>query len=112
MSINTFCFFAAPLELISAGTDFAARLGQRFARFSAHNTGNIFGAFTYKISRFPQNCLRSDRLSAYEQWGMTLEDALSNEYVRGVEVIDSLETLSGASRFAAGKGRHGDFDDI
>jgi len=61
---------------------------------------------------FPQNCLRSDRLSAYEQWGMTLQGALSNEYARGVEVIDSLETITGASRFAAGKGRHGDFDDI
>ena len=65
-----------------------------------------------QLSRFPQNCLRSDRLSAYEQWGMPLEDALANEFRRGVEVIDSLETVNGASRFASGKGRHGDFDNI
>lgn len=65
-----------------------------------------------QLSRFPQNCLRSDRLSAYEQWGMPLEDALDNEFRRGVDVIDSLETVNGASRFASGKGRHGDFDNI
>jgi enoyl-CoA hydratase len=65
-----------------------------------------------QLSRFPQNCLRSDRLSACEQWGMTLEAALANEFKRGEEVIDSRETVTGASRFASGKGRHGDFDNI
>lgn len=65
-----------------------------------------------QLLSFPQNCLRSDRLSAYEQWGMPLEEALDNEFRRGMEVIDSRETVTGASRFAAGKGRHGDFDNI
>ena len=65
-----------------------------------------------ELSRFPQNCLRSDRLSACEQWGMSLQEALNNEYVRGLEVVQSLETLTGATSFAAGKGRHGDFEDI
>lgn len=65
-----------------------------------------------QLSRFPQNCLRSDRLSACEQWGMPLEAALANEFARGMEVIDSRETFTGASRFASGKGRHGEFDDI
>ncbi len=63
-----------------------------------------------QLSRFPQNCLRSDRLSAYEQWNMPLAAALLNEYERGVAVIASQETLVGAARFASGKGRHGDFD--
>lgn len=65
-----------------------------------------------QLSRFPQNCLRSDRLSAYEQWSMSLEQALGNEFRRGLSVIESRETVEGASRFAAGKGRHGDFEDI
>jgi enoyl-CoA hydratase/carnithine racemase len=65
-----------------------------------------------QLSRFPQGCLRSDRLCAYEQWGMSLEEALGNEFRRGMEVIDSRETVTGASRFAAGKGRHGDFGDF
>ncbi len=65
-----------------------------------------------QLSRFPQLCLRSDRLSAYEQWSMSLEDALANEFVRGVEVVRSNETVTGATAFASGKGRHGDFGDI
>jgi enoyl-CoA hydratase len=65
-----------------------------------------------QLCRFPQNCLRSDRLSACEQWGMSLEDALANEFTRGMSVIESHETVTGATRFAAGKGRHGDYDNI
>ena len=65
-----------------------------------------------QLSRYPQNCLRSDRLSAYEQWAMPLEEALGNEFRRGMSVIESRETLEGATRFAGGKGRHGNFEDI
>ncbi len=65
-----------------------------------------------ELSRFPQNCLRSDRLSACEQWGLPLEEALANEFRRGLEVIASRETATGATRFAQGRGRHGDFGDI
>jgi enoyl-CoA hydratase len=65
-----------------------------------------------QLGRFPQNCLRSDRMSAYEQWGLPLEAALDNEFERGLAVIASRETLAGATRFASGKGRHGDFDTI
>ncbi len=65
-----------------------------------------------ELSRFPQNCLRSDRLSACEQWGLSLEEALANEFRRGLEVIASRETATGATRFAQGRGRHGDFGDI
>lgn len=65
-----------------------------------------------QLAAFPQGCLRSDRLSAYEQWDLPYADAMRNEFRRGMQVIDSLETVNGASRFAAGKGRHGSFDDI
>jgi enoyl-CoA hydratase len=65
-----------------------------------------------QLSRFPQTCLRNDRLSACEQWDLSLQDAISNEYRRGIEVIKSRETMEGASRFASGKGRHGDFEQI
>lgn len=64
------------------------------------------------LASFPQNCLRSDRLSAQEQWGMSLDEALSNEFRRGMDVVASRETQTGAERFASGKGRHGQFDDI
>ena len=64
-----------------------------------------------ELARFPQTCMRSDRLSAVEQWPMPLGEAHANEFRRGMEVIASGETLRGAQRFAGGKGRHGSFED-
>ncbi|HXR25850.1 MAG TPA: crotonase/enoyl-CoA hydratase family protein [Candidatus Binataceae bacterium] len=61
------------------------------------------------IAAFPRNAMRSDRRSAYEQWGMSLGDALRNESRLGLETIRSGETLAGAARFAQGAGRHGRF---
>jgi enoyl-CoA hydratase len=63
----------------------------------------------HELARFPQRCLRSDRLSAHEQWSLPYEDAWRNELRRGLAVIDSGETLAGAARFAGGQGRHGAF---
>jgi len=62
------------------------------------------------LARFPQTCLRGDRLSLLEQDGMTEDEALANEYRRGVNALG--EAIEGAARFAAGAGRHGDFTDI
>jgi enoyl-CoA hydratase len=59
------------------------------------------------IASFPQRCMRSDRLSAYEQWSLDLPSALGNEFRRGCEVVASGETTGGATRFADGAGRHG-----
>lgn len=63
-----------------------------------------------QLSRFPQACLRSDRLSAYEQWDMAMPDAMRNEFNRGLSVVASRETVEGATRFVSGKGRHGNFE--
>jgi enoyl-CoA hydratase len=60
-----------------------------------------------EIAALPPTCLRSDRRSAYEQWGLGLGGALSNETRRGRATIASGETAAGARRFAAGAGRHG-----
>jgi enoyl-CoA hydratase/carnithine racemase len=62
-----------------------------------------------QLAAFPQRCLRSDRLSAYEAWAMPLEAALANEFRRGIATVQSGETRAGAARFAAGEGRHGKF---
>jgi enoyl-CoA hydratase len=59
------------------------------------------------LASFPQACLRSDRLSCYEQWGLATEEAMRNEYRRGLQVLASGETEAGAARFAGGAGRHG-----
>jgi len=41
-----------------------------------------------------------------------MEAALLNETRRGLETLNSGETLRGASRFASGKGRGGSFEDL
>jgi enoyl-CoA hydratase len=64
-------------------------------------------ALAHELAALPQVCLRSDRMSALEQWGMTEEDAAVNEARRGRDVIRSGETQAGATRFAQGAGRGG-----
>ena len=62
-----------------------------------------------QIAAFPQLCMRSDRRSSYEQWGLPIDDAMAHETALGLQVIASGETLEGATRFAGGEGRHGRF---
>jgi len=67
-------------------------------------------ALARQIAAFPERCMRSDRISAYEQWDLSYENAMRNETLRGREVILSGETVHGATRFAQGAGRHGKFE--
>ncbi len=65
-----------------------------------------------ELTRFPQRCMRADRLSAHEQWDLSYPEALANEYSRGMDAFQAGETLEGAKRFASGRGRGGSFEDI
>ncbi len=67
-------------------------------------------ALANDLARFPQRCLRNDRISSYRQWDLSMDDALREESRLGLEVIRSGETEAGARRFAEGAGRHGSFD--
>ena len=60
----------------------------------------------HTLAALPQTCLRQDRLSALEQWGLEEEAAMSVELTHGLVSLQS-DALAGASRFAAGEGRHG-----
>lgn len=62
-----------------------------------------------QIAAFPQTCMRGDRLSSLEQWGMSEEDAITNEFSHGMKTMKSGETLAGAKKFKSGVGRHGKF---
>jgi enoyl-CoA hydratase len=66
-------------------------------------------ALAAELARFPQTCLRQDRLSAHEQWGLDLQQALANEFVHGQQTLASGEWLEGATRFAKGQGKNGSF---
>ncbi|MEM8749969.1 MAG: crotonase/enoyl-CoA hydratase family protein [Pseudomonadota bacterium] len=63
-----------------------------------------------ELSRFPQTCMRHDRLALLQQWGLDHDTALRNEYRLGMETMASGETLDGATRFSKGAGRHGKFE--
>jgi len=64
-------------------------------------------ALAHQLAALPQVCLRSDRMSALEQWGLSEEEAAIGEARRGRDVVSSGETLEGARRFAGGAGRRG-----
>jgi enoyl-CoA hydratase len=58
-----------------------------------------------ELARFPQGCLRADRLSALRQWGHTEAQAMDAEFASLSAV--AAESIAGAQRFADGAGRHG-----
>ena len=59
-----------------------------------------------EIAAFPQVCVRSDRASVLEQWGLDEAEALAAEYRHGLAALRT-ESVAGATRFAEGAGRHG-----
>jgi enoyl-CoA hydratase len=62
----------------------------------------------HRLAAFPPAGLRNDRLSVLEQWGLSEEEAMRNEYHHGLDTLASGEGGEGAVRFAAGEGRHGE----
>ena len=63
-----------------------------------------------ELTRFPQGCMRADRISAMRQWSLDIEPALVGEW-KSARVFNE-EGVAGAARFSAGKGRGGDFEEI
>ncbi len=61
------------------------------------------------IAAFPQICMRNDRISTYEQLGMSVKDAMHNEFEWGNKTLASGEFLKGSAEFSQGKGKHGKF---
>jgi len=61
-----------------------------------------------EIAAFPEVCMQGDRVSVYEQWEFSLEEAMANEFRHGQKSLAS-GAVDGARRFAKGAGRHGSF---
>jgi len=99
------------LDLILTGRgvsgDEAVRMGLVNRSVEPGSARDAAVALAHDLAALPQNCLRHDRLSSYEQWNHSIADALVVEYHHGIEVVRSGETAAGASRFAQGAGRHG-----
>ena len=64
-----------------------------------------------QIASFPQICVQADRRSVYAQEGLSMIDALKQEWFNGKKAL-SEEGLKGANNFKKGFGRHGDFDKL
>jgi enoyl-CoA hydratase len=64
-------------------------------------------ALGHQLARLPQACLRNDRRSAVDQWGLTTVAAMVNETRLGLDSLASTDAADGAVRFAAGAGRGG-----
>ncbi len=62
-------------------------------------------ALARRIASFPRTCMRNDRLSVYEGIGLSEEDAMANEFRRGLWTIDSGEMVDGIARFLEGDRR-------
>ena len=63
-----------------------------------------------QIAAFPQTCLRNDRRSAYDQFGLSESEAMANEFRLGRQTLASGESVAGARDFRDGVGRHAEFD--
>ena len=60
------------------------------------------------LARFPQTCLREDRLSMLESEGLDESGALAVEFEHGQRSLADVQ--GGLDRFRAGAGRHGAFE--
>jgi enoyl-CoA hydratase len=65
----------------------------------------------HEIARFPQLCVRADRRSAIKSHGLSVREALIQEWYNGREAL-RVDGVAGAARFRDGLGRHGDFSKI
>ncbi|MDU8926239.1 crotonase/enoyl-CoA hydratase family protein [Alisedimentitalea sp. MJ-SS2] len=68
-------------------------------------------ALAQEIARFPQGCMRADRASARGQAGLSEREALRQEWQGGKGMV-AADGAAGAARFAGGRGRGGDFEEI
>jgi enoyl-CoA hydratase len=71
-------------------------------------TGESLGAaqvLAAGLARFPQTCMREDRLSLLEQTGLAELAAMANELVHGRRSLADVQ--AGLERFRSGEGRHG-----
>jgi enoyl-CoA hydratase len=63
-------------------------------------------ALARELAALPQECLRGDRMSAYEQCDLPFAVAMQNELQHGIHSLQAGD-FEGAKRFARGEGRHG-----
>ena len=64
-------------------------------------------ALARELAALPQQCLRSDRASTLEGGWLGENEAMANEFRRGIAVLGAPGTAGGVNRFRGGAGRGG-----
>jgi enoyl-CoA hydratase len=97
------------MDLVLSGrpvlADEALRIGLANRVVPAGTAREAAVAWAQELAALPQVCQRQDRLSLLEQWGLSVPEALANEWRHGLTSLS--EGLDGAAEFVSGKGRHG-----
>jgi enoyl-CoA hydratase len=94
------------LDLMLTGRGVSGEEAQRMGlanRLVPH--GEALGAameLGHQVADFPQAALRSDRRSSYEQWSLSLPDALAGEYRHGMATLSTGEMVGGLESYASG----------
>lgn len=52
-----------------------------------------------EIAGFPQMCMRADRMSSYEQWGLDGQAAIDHEFANGIDVLSNPGFIAGVGKF-------------
>ncbi len=60
-----------------------------------------------QIASFPQTCMRNDRAAALDSMSLGFDDAMANEFARGMATLEDPAVIEGVSRFRGGAGRGG-----
>jgi enoyl-CoA hydratase len=89
------------------GADEALAMGFANRVVPAGEARSAAEALATELAHFPQDCLRSDRRAVYDGLGLPELDSLGVEFRHGQGVLE--QALRGATRFASGEGRHGEF---
>jgi enoyl-CoA hydratase len=97
------------MDLVVTGrgvdADEALAIGLANRKAPAGKALEVAHQWAAEIAALPQLCLRHDRLSLLEQWGLDEDAAIANEWRHGMASLS--EGLGGAARFVSGEGRHG-----
>ncbi len=100
---------AMDLVLTGRGIGGAEALAMGVVNRLTRPGGALDGALelAHELAALPQTCMRNDRRSLLDQWGLDERSALVREAELGRDTIASGEWMEGATRFASGAGRHG-----
>jgi enoyl-CoA hydratase len=63
--------------------------------------------WAHHLAALPQACMRNDRRSTLDQWGLSTADAMRAEIRLGLDSLASPDATAGPARFSAGAGRRG-----